>query len=184
MTFASTMLRTLAVSCTVLLFACDSPPGDVGETADTGESKGMPTTASGGSSSTGEPTSDSMPTTASGGSSSTGEPTSDSMPTTASGTGTSSTGGAESGGMPTTASGSSTGGDTEGVPVDDCAECGVGDICLRFVAFTTERFCVPLPGRCAADVDCECGAQLCNELYDVCIDPAEEGTLNCECSTC
>ncbi|MGH1346242.1 MAG: hypothetical protein ACRBN8_32045 [Nannocystales bacterium] len=195
MTVSSHPLKSLFLVSALFGVACDTPPGDVGESAnDTAASEGMPTTAgSEGSSSGGN----GMPTTADpGGSSTSGTgdaSVTDGMPTTADpGTsGTSATsGGTDSVGMPTTATTDvgSTGeddSDSGESPVDDCSECGPGDVCVRHVALTAETFCVPMPDACGDGLDCECGAAtLCNELYDTCIEPTEPNQLDCECSVC
>ncbi|MBV1858438.1 MAG: hypothetical protein KUG77_08495 [Nannocystaceae bacterium] len=198
MTLPSTTLLGLVVSCSLLLFACDTSPGDVGESAESDTADSMPTTASDGGSSTGGDTWDGMPTTASGtGAGSTTNAGSDGMPTTASGSGagsttnadsqgmmttgveTSSTGGTESDGMPTSGTG-----DGGPVPVDDCSDCEDGEVCLRFIALVAEHFCAPMPDECADDVDCECGADLCLSPFDSCFDPAEANTLDCTCDIC
>lgn len=182
-----TRYRFVASALASLLFAasntaCDTDPGDIGETA-SGSSGSNGGEDGGGSTSAGEPATSAAPETSAAETSG----SSGGDPVTATATESDGSGSTTDGTTATTGDGggeSSTGEPGDPQPVADCSECDGGQVCLAFVAFTTEFFCAPMPATCVGDIDCACGAQLCNEIYDVCIEPPEAGRLNCECSAC
>lgn len=195
MTYPSKTLLGLAVSCSLFVIGCDTDPGDVGESAeDTGSSDTLPSTsdptASGTSSASGTTADPSVSgtTTDPSASGTTIGTTTDRTSTTASPTGSGDTG-SDTEGESTTGSDTEAGTGTDdsgtgGTQVDDCSECGADEVCVRYVALAAESFCFPMPDACEDGIDCACGSDFCNELYDQCIEPAEEGILNCECSIC
>lgn len=190
MTYRWKTIRGLAVSCSLLLLACDTDPGDVGESAGGTSTQGQPTTSDTTSASGSGPvgTSGTSGTTADPSMSGTTDaPGTQGTATTTEATDTTTTdpGTSEgSTGSETDASTSTGGSGTGGTQVDDCSECEDGDVCVRYVALTSESFCFPMPAECESGIDCGCGASFCNELYDTCIEPAEDDTLHCECSIC
>jgi len=190
MTYASKTLQSFAISCSLIVIACDTDPGDVGESAETtAASDSMSATSEPTASSTGAPTTTSgVPTTGDPSmSGTTATATTDGMSTTgdpgSSSTGSDTQGESDTGSDATTSTGTGDSG-TGGTQVDDCSECEAGDVCVRYVAFVAESFCFPMPDACEDGIDCACGADFCNVLYDQCIEPAEDNTLNCECSSC
>lgn len=192
MTYASKTTLGLAISCSLFVLACDTDPGDVGESAEgSGSSDSTPGT-SGPASSTGgsdSATTSGTPTTADPSMSGTTDaPSTGATSSTAGSTGPGSTGSDtqdESTGGTDTENSTGTGGSgAGGTQVDDCSECDDGDVCVRYVALVAESFCFPMPDACEDGLDCACGATFCNALYDLCIEPSEIDTLNCECSVC
>lgn len=69
--------------------------------------------------------------------------------------------------------------------VSYCEQCGPGQACVAEVAQTGPVYhCIEMPAECNGAPSCECmGDTVCVGAFDQCID-ANNGTLECQCSTC